>query len=51
MHPLNRRQILQLTFGAAAASLLSACAAGSTAKPAAAPAPAPSEVPPAAPAA
>src|SRR5947207_15019039 len=39
MHPLNRRQILQLTFGAAAAGLLSACAAGSTAKPAAAPAP------------
>jgi multiple sugar transport system substrate-binding protein len=39
MHPMNRRQILQLTFGAAAASLLSACAAGSTAKPAAAPAP------------
>src|SRR6266852_2130205 len=39
MHSLNRRQILQLTFGAAAASLLSACAAGSTAKPAAAPAP------------
>jgi multiple sugar transport system substrate-binding protein len=39
MHPLNRRQILQLTLGAAAAGLLSACAAGSTAKPAAAPAP------------
>jgi multiple sugar transport system substrate-binding protein len=39
MHSLNRRQILQLTFGAAAASLLSACAAGSTAKPASAPAP------------
>jgi len=39
MHSFNRRQILQLTFGAAAASLLSACAAGSTAKPAAAPAP------------
>src|SRR5882762_9601982 len=39
MHSLNRRQILQLTFGAAAAGLLSACAAGSTAKPAAAPAP------------
>ena len=39
MHPMNRRQILQLTFGAAAASLLSACAAGSTARPAAAPAP------------
>ncbi len=47
MHSLNRRQILQLTFGAAAASLLSACAAGSTAKPAAAPAP--TSPPPAAP--
>lgn len=39
MHQFNRRQLLQLTFGAATASLLSACAAGSTAKPAAAPAP------------
>src|SRR5437879_4781546 len=46
MHSLNRRQILQLTFGATAASLLSACAAGSTAKPAAPPAP--TSAPPAA---
>src|SRR5947207_1936517 len=45
MHPVNRRQILQLSFGAAAAGLLSACAAGSTAKPSAAP-----TLPPAAPA-
>jgi multiple sugar transport system substrate-binding protein len=45
MHPVNRRQILQLSFGAAAAGLLSACAAGSTAKPSAAP-----TSPPAAPA-
>src|SRR5712692_5840936 len=39
MNQLNRRHLLQFTFGAAAAGLLSACAAGSTAKPAAAPAP------------
>ena len=45
MQPVNRRQLLQLTFGAAAAGLLSACAAGSTAKPNAAP-----TSPPAAPA-
>jgi multiple sugar transport system substrate-binding protein len=41
MQPVNRRQLLQLTFGAAAAGLLSACAAGSTAKPNAAPTSAP----------
>jgi multiple sugar transport system substrate-binding protein len=34
---INRRQLLELTLGAAGASLLSACAAGSTARPAAAP--------------
>src|SRR5579859_7321187 len=45
MQPVNRRQLLQLTFGAAAAGLLSACAANSTAKPNAAP-----TSPPAAPA-
>ena len=39
MNQFNRRHLLQFTFGAAAAGLLSACAAGSTAKPAAAPAP------------
>src|SRR6266851_3602537 len=39
MNQLNRRHLLQFTFGAAAAGLLSACAAGSTAKPVAAPAP------------
>jgi len=39
MNQVNRRQLLHMTFGAAAAGLLSACAAGSTAKPAAAPAP------------
>src|ERR1700694_1114687 len=37
MYQVNRRQLLQLAFGAAAAGLLSACAAGSTAKPSAAP--------------
>ena len=37
MDHVNRRQLLQLTIGAAVASLLSACAAGSTAKPAAPP--------------
>jgi multiple sugar transport system substrate-binding protein len=37
MHQFDRRHILQLAFGAATASLLSACAASSTAKPAAAP--------------
>ncbi|MGI9148879.1 MAG: extracellular solute-binding protein [Chloroflexota bacterium] len=41
MREVNRRQLLQLTFGAAAASTLSACAAGSTAKPNAAPTPPP----------
>src|SRR4029453_19220017 len=46
MHPLDRRQILQLTLGAAAAGLLSACAPGPTANPSAAP-----TSPPAAPAA
>jgi len=48
MHHLSsirRRDLLQLTFGAAAASLLSACAAGSTAKPATAPTPAPAVAP------
>jgi len=34
MNQFNRRHLLQFTFGAAAAGLLSACAAGSTAKPA-----------------
>jgi multiple sugar transport system substrate-binding protein len=39
---IRRRELLQLTLGAAAASLLSACAAGSTARPATAqPAPQP----------
>src|SRR5437660_403232 len=48
MNQFNRRHLLQFTFGAAAAGLLSACAAGSTAKPAAAPAP--TSAPPAQPA-
>ncbi|MDQ6670784.1 MAG: extracellular solute-binding protein [Chloroflexota bacterium] len=50
-HVLKRRQLLHLTFGVAAASLLSACAAGSTAKPAAAPSTAPAAQPTSAPAA
>src|SRR5438270_12022182 len=36
---MHRRDVLHLTLGAGMASLLSACAAGSTSKPAAAPAP------------
>jgi multiple sugar transport system substrate-binding protein len=47
----NRRQLLQITFGVATTSLLSACAAGSTAKPAAAPTSPPPAQPTAAPAA
>src|SRR6266851_4305278 len=40
-HLMKRRQLLGITFAAAASGLLSACAAGSTAKPAAAPTSAP----------
>jgi multiple sugar transport system substrate-binding protein len=47
----TRRQLLQLSLGAAAATLLSACAAGSTARPAAAPTSPPAAAPTSAPAA
>ena len=47
----TRRQLLTLTVGAAAASLLSACVAGSTARPAEAPTTPPAPAPTAAPAA
>jgi multiple sugar transport system substrate-binding protein len=46
----TRRQLLQVTFGATVATLLSACAAGSTARPAAAPTSAPAAAPTSAPA-